>query len=218
MRSGGSSGEERIRLREHDFRLLLSPEEIAAGVRRVAAAIDRDELPRPLLLCVLKGAVPFCADLMRQVASPVTLDFVGVSSYGNTMTSGHSLTFTAHPGTELRGRNVIVVEDIVDSGRTLQALRRYLAERGAASVRVAALLHKPGERLEGPAPEYVGFDIEGGFVVGYGLDYAEEGRDLPGIFVLCDNDSVDASADASDSDTPSTAEPSATDRPEEPCP
>lgn len=189
-----SRGDDRVRVRQKEFELLLPAAEIAREVARIAGEIERDlppeGTPPPLLLCVLKGSLLFCADLMRQMNRPVTLDFVGISSYGDRMTSGDSLTFTAHPGTEIRGRNVIVVEDIVDSGQTVAALRRYLAEAGAASVRIASLLHKPTERNRGTAPEYVGFDIEDRFVIGYGLDYGEEGRELPDIYVLCDGPST----------------------------
>lgn len=102
------------------------------------------------------------------------------------MTSGRSLTFTAHPGTEIRGRDVIVVEDIVDSGRTQTEIRAYLGQKGAASVEVASLLHKPTAGSTGTAPEYRGFEIEDRFVIGYGLDYAEQGRQYPAIYVLED--------------------------------
>ena len=184
-----SGGATRIRVHRKEFEPLLSAREIAREVERIAGEIERDlppeGTPPPLFLCVLKGSLVFCADLMRRMRRPITLDVVGISSYGDRMTSGESLTFTAHPGTEIHGRNVIVVEDIVDSGQTVAALRRYLAEAGAASVRVASLLHKPTERNRGTAPEYVGFDIEDRFVIGYGLDYGEEGRELPDIWVLC---------------------------------
>jgi hypoxanthine phosphoribosyltransferase len=187
-------GEARILVRRREFELLIPAGEIALEVARIAGEIERDlppeGTPPPLFLCVLKGALLFCADLLRQMSRPVTLDFVGITSYGDRMTSGPSLTFTTHPGTEIRGRNVIVVEDIVDSGRTVAALRRYLVDGGAASVRIASLLYKPTDRNQGTHPEYVGFDIEDRFVIGYGLDFGEEGRELPDIYVLCDGSST----------------------------
>ena len=178
---------------------MITPEEIATQVRRIAGEIDRKSRERGegreplLLLCVLKGATIFCADLLRALEEPAFLDFLGVSSYGDRMTSGGSLTFTAHPGTEIRGRDVIVVEDIVDSGRTQRGIRDYLQQKGAASVEVASLLYKPtaAEKGESPSgiPEYQGFEIDDRFVVGYGLDYAERGRRFPAIYVLADDDS-----------------------------
>lgn len=100
------------------------------------------------------------------------------------MVSSDSLTFTAEPGTEIAGRNVIVVEDIIDTGRTASVLRRYFHRKGAASVKVAALLYKPEAADSNEQPDYVGFEIPNRFVVGYGLDYGEEGRNLAGIYVL----------------------------------
>ena len=180
-----------VRVRDRQFQVMISPEEIAREVARIGQEIDRwsredrsDESEPLLLLCVLKGANIFCADLMRGIKEPLALDVVGGSSYGEEMTSSGSLTFTAHPGTEIRGRDVIVVEDIVDSGETLAGLRRYLQERGAASVQVAALLYKPTGSNAGPPPEYQGFTIDDRFVVGYGLDYGERGRQLPAIYAL----------------------------------
>ncbi len=184
----------RVRCGDRDFRIEISPERIAGEIERVAREIDHRSRLRSageplLLLCVLKGGVIFCADLLRAIEEPVTVDFIGVSSYGGEMTSGGSLTFTAHPGTEIRGRDVIVVEDIVDSGRTQAGIRAYLQQEGAASVEVASLLHKPTAGSPGTAPEYRGFEIEDRFVIGYGLDYAEQGRQYPAIYVL-DEDPV----------------------------
>ena len=161
---------------------LISAEQIADAVVRIAGEIDRDYGGKPiLLLCVLKGALVFCADLMRALESAVAVEIVGLSSYGDATVSSGTPTFTARPGTPVADRNVIVVEDIVDSGTTLRLLRRYLHDEGAASVRVATMLRKPGAEAE--VIDYVGFDVDDRFVIGYGMDLAEEMRELPGIWV-----------------------------------
>lgn len=174
-----------IRVHDRTFVPFLSSEEILQGVDRVAEAIRaRHSETNPLCICVLKGAVFFYTDLLRRLDFPLEADFVRVSSYGSGMRSGGTLTFTAEPGTEVAGRNVIVVEDIVDTGRTIAELRRYLSVRGATTVEVASLLYKPEADEIGSPPEFTAFEIPNRFVVGYGLDYAEEGRNLPGLFVL----------------------------------
>lgn len=178
---------EQIVVNERTFVPLISPEEIAGGVSDVAERIDKQYHQQfPLCICVLKGATFFFVDLLRKLDFPVSVDFVRASSYGDEMTSSGTLSFTAEPGTEIKGRNVIVVEDIIDTGRTAAELRQYFKNRGAASVEVAALLYKPDADAVGQVPEYVGFEIPDRFVVGYGLDYAEQGRNLPGIYVLAE--------------------------------
>ena len=179
---------EAIVLKGKRFVPLLSREEVERAVEEIASALERvfvneEGSDPPLFVCVLKGGTLFFADLIRRLRFPVHLDFVRASSYGEEMVSSGSLTFTAEPGTEIRGRNVIIVEDIIDTGRTATALRRYFHRKGAASVQVAALLYKPEAGGEGEEPEYSGFRIPDRFVVGYGLDYGEEGRNLAGIYV-----------------------------------
>lgn len=179
---------EQIVVNGRAFIPFLAAGEVAEAVQRVAAQIDeRYRGKYPLCICVMKGAMFFFTDLVRMLDFPVQVDFVRASSYGAEMTSSGTLSFTAEPGTEITGRNVIVVEDIIDTGRTALALRNYFSERGAESVEVASLLYKPEADTLGQVPEYVGFEIADRFVVGYGLDYAEEGRNLPGIFVLADD-------------------------------
>ena len=167
----------------------ISAEEIAKAVNVIGRELDQDlgdtQTETPLLLvCVLKGATLFFADLVRSLKRPVYMEFVRASSYGEGMVSSGSLTFTALSGTEIEGRNVILVEDIIDTGKTVSALRRYFIDKKAASVKVAALLYKPDMDNGSKKPEYVGFEIPNHFVIGYGLDYAEEGRNLGGIYVL----------------------------------
>lgn len=166
------------------FKLMIASSDIEREVERIASEITPHyhEL-RPLLLCVLNGAAPFHADLIRRLRFPVEADYIRVSSYhGGTESSG-TTTFTAIPSTQMAGRNVIVVDDVVDTGRTIDAIVDYLRTLGAASIRTAALLHKPDADVVGISPDYVGFRIPNVFVVGYGLDYHGLGRNLEHVYV-----------------------------------
>ena len=142
----------------------------------MAAGIDTDLDGRPVLLVgILKGSVFFLCDLARQLRSPVTIDFLQVSSYGEGTRSSGNVRVVRDLSTDVAGRNVVVVEDVVDTGRTLEKIVAMLRDRGPATLRVCALLRKPGA----PPVDYVGFEIEDRFVVGYGLDVAERYRNLP---------------------------------------
>lgn len=141
---------------------------------------------RPLVIGVLNGGAPFHADLMRAMEIPLTVDYLRVASYGAGMISTGILDFTAECSTQIDGRYVIMVEDIVDTGRTVRRLREYFLAKGAVSVAVAALLYKREADLFGDPPDFVGFEIEDRFVVGFGLDYNQEGRNLRHIYVLED--------------------------------
>lgn len=138
----------------------------------------------PLLLGVLKGSVLFMADLMRALAIPLEIDFVQLASYGDGTRSSGSVRFVRDVERPLRGRHIVVVEDIVDTGNTLRFLLGTLASRGAASVRVVTLLDKPARREHDLAVDFVGFTMPDLFVVGYGMDLAESYRQLPHICVL----------------------------------
>jgi hypoxanthine phosphoribosyltransferase len=170
--------------RDHIARVLFSEEEIARRVRELGETITRDYAGRaPILIFVMKGALVFVADLIRQIDLPIRLDFLVVSSYGaGTTTAGVNVV------TDLRGeiaeRDVIVVEDIVDSGLTLQEVLGRLAARRPRSIAVCTLLDKPSRRRVPIDIRYVGFTIPDEFVVGYCLDYAERYRNLPFIGVL----------------------------------
>ena len=166
-------------------RVMLSEEQIAKRVKEVAAQLDRlYEGRRPLVVCILKGSVVFFADLIRHMTTPLELDFMAVSSYGAGMESTGRLKVTKDLTTDIAGRDVLIVEDIIDSGNTLYNLKKMLISRAPASVNIVTLLDKP-ERREAPMePEYTCFVIEDEFVVGYGMDYAEEYRNLPYIGVL----------------------------------
>ena len=166
-------------------RVMLSEEQIAKRVKEVAAQLDRlYEGRRPLVVCILKGSVVFFADLIRHMTTPLELDFMAVSSYGAGTESTGRLKVTKDLTTDIAGRDVLIVEDIIDSGNTLYNLKKMLISRAPASVNIVTLLDKP-ERREAPMePEYTCFVIEDEFVVGYGMDYAEESRNLPYIGVL----------------------------------
>lgn len=165
--------------------VLVSADELQSRVRDLAQAISRDYTGRRLLLvCVLKGAVFFLSDLMRQVDLPVELDFMAVASYGSATDSSGVVRILKDLDTPIEGRDVLIVEDIVDSGLTLQYLLRNLGSRDPASLEVCALLTKPSRRKVQLPVRYVGFEIPDRFVVGYGLDYAERYRSIPYIAAL----------------------------------
>jgi len=168
-------------------KVLLSEEQLHKRVREIAAEIARDYAGKnPTLICILKGAVMFYTDLLRNIPIPVNMDFMAVSSYGNKTKSSGEVEIRKDLSTSIENKHVIIVEDIVDSGFTLSYLSRMLASRGAASVKICTLLDKPARRAPGInlKTDYSGFVIGDEFVVGYGLDYAEYYRNLPYIGVL----------------------------------
>ena len=168
-------------------RILLTEEEIQNRVRELAQEISRDYADKnPTMICILKGAVMFYADLLRNIDVPVSMDFMAVSSYGNKSKSSGEVEIRKDLSTSIENKHVIIVEDIVDSGFTLSYLTRMLASRGAASIKLATLLDKPSRRAPGITlkSDYSGFEVADEFVVGYGLDYAEKYRNLPFIGIL----------------------------------
>jgi hypoxanthine phosphoribosyltransferase len=165
--------------------ILVQPDELARRVRELGAEISRDyEGREPLLICVLKGAVFFLSDLMRSLDVSCEVDFMAVASYGSATESSGVVRILKDLDAAIEGRDVLIVEDIVDSGLTLQYLLRNLGGRGPASLEVCALLTKPSRRRVELSPRYVGFEIPDRFVVGYGLDHAERFRNLPFVAVL----------------------------------
>jgi len=166
-------------------RVLFTEDEIAAKVAELAAEVDADYHGREILLVgVLKGAVMFMADLARALRTPVSMEFMAVSSYGSSTSSSGVVRILKDLDRDIVDKHVLVVEDIIDSGLTLSWLLRNMGSRGPASVEVVALLRKPeAARVDVPV-KYVGFDIASEFVVGYGLDYAERYRDLPFVGLL----------------------------------
>ena len=165
--------------------ILVQPDDLARRVRELGAEISRDyEGREPLLVGVLKGAVFFLSDLMRAIDVTCEVDFMAVASYGSATESSGVVRILKDLDAAIEGRDVIIVEDIVDSGLTLQYLLRNLGGRGPRTLEVCALLTKPERRRVELSPRYVGFEIPDRFVVGYGLDHAERFRNLPYVAVL----------------------------------
>lgn len=171
-------------------RVLISRDDIAARVAELGRAIGREYAGRnPLLVGVLKGGAIFLSDLMRAIPVPVSVDFMGVASYGDQVKSSGVVRLTSDLSVSIEGRDVLIVEDVVDSGRTLDYLRRNFATRRPRSVGVCALLDKIERRVVDVAIDYVGFVIPDRFVVGYGFDVGGDFRGLPDIRVLEHSDS-----------------------------
>ncbi len=165
--------------------VLYSEEELSARVRELGAQITKDyEGKSPLLVGVLKGSFVFMADLVRAIDLPCELDFMVVSSYGSGTKTTGAVQIIKDLQVDIAGRDIIVIEDILDSGMTLSYLSGILSERGAASIKICTLLDKPARRVADVTPAYKGFTIDDKFIVGYGLDYAEKYRNLPFIGVL----------------------------------
>ena len=165
--------------------VLFSEEELKQRVKEMGAQITADyQGKEPLLVSVLRGSYIFMADLTRSIDLPCTVDFMSVSSYGSGTTSSGQVQITKDLSENIEGRDVIVVEDILDSGNTLFYLLQLLEARKPASIRLCTLLNKPERRVKEVEVAYSGFDIPDAFVVGYGLDYAEKYRNLPYIGIL----------------------------------
>ena len=165
--------------------VLLTGEEVQARVAELGAQLAGDYVDRdPVLVSVLKGSIIFLADLVRAMPIPLSIDLMEVSSYGSSTESSGQVRILKDLSTPIEGREVIVVEDIIDTGLTLNYLLRYLHDKGPASIRICCLLDKPARRLAPIEIDYRGFTIADRFVIGYGLDYAERYRNLPYIGVL----------------------------------
>jgi hypoxanthine phosphoribosyltransferase len=165
---------------------LISAEQIQQRVRDMAQQIRADHPDGLHLICVLKGAFVFLSDLARAMPGECSLDFMAVSSYGKSTKSSGQVQLIKDLDVDLEGRDVVIVEDIVDTGLTLNYLQDILRARSPRTLRTACLLSKPSRRKVDVKVEYVGFTIEDKFVVGYGLDYAEQYRNLPYIGVIGD--------------------------------
>ena len=165
--------------------VLYSEEEIGAKVRELGAQLSADfEGRNPLVICILKGAFIFMSDLVKTITVPVEIDFMAVSSYGASTKSSGVVKIIKDLDVTAQGRDVLIVEDIIDSGLTLSYLIDVLEHRGAASVTVVTLFDKPARRTVDLQPHYKGFTLPDEFVVGYVLDYAEKYRNLPYIGIL----------------------------------
>jgi hypoxanthine phosphoribosyltransferase len=165
--------------------ILIGTEELQAKVAELGRQISEDYRGRnPLLICLLRGAVVFLSDLVRATDIPLEMDFIAISSYGNSTESSGVVRLVMDLKSNITGRDVLIVEDIVDTGRTLAYILDNLRTRRPADIKVCALLSKPSRREVQIEVDYLGFEIPDKFVVGYGLDYAENYRNLPFIGVL----------------------------------
>ena len=170
---------------EREPKVLIDRDRIRQRVLELGAQIERDHPDGSLvILGVLKGSFVFMADLARAIARPLRVEFLGVQSYGGAKTSSGAVQITLDLTNPIDGSDVIVVEDIVDTGLTAQFLMQQLAARQARSVKLCSLLHKPARSIRPVNIDYLGFTIEDVFVVGYGLDYAQKYRNLPDICVI----------------------------------
>lgn len=166
-------------------KVLISREEIQKRSAEMGAQIAKDYADKnPLVVGILKGAVPFMADIVREIDAYLELDFMDVSSYGNATVSSGEVKILKDLDTNVEGRDLLIVEDIIDSGRTLAYLVDLFKYRKAKSVKIVTLLDKPEGRVVDIEADYIGFNVPNEFVVGYGLDYAEAYRNLPYVGVL----------------------------------
>jgi len=165
--------------------VLITGEEISEKTAELARQITADYKDKdPLLICILKGGLMFLADLTRQIHLPLEIDFMAVSSYGDATESSGVVRILMDLERNIQGRHVLIVEDIIDTGRTLNYIIHNLRTRGPASIKICTLLNKPARRVLDIPLDYVGFVIPDRFVVGYGLDYGEIYRNLPFVGVL----------------------------------
>lgn len=165
--------------------VLFTRDDIAKRVAELGAEITCDYEGKDLIVVgILKGAGVFMSDLIREINSPIRIDFMSVSSYGNSTVSSGIVRITNDLHQDIQGCSVLIVEDIIDTGNTLHYLREYLKNRGAEDVKICALLDKPSRRQVEVPVEYVGFEVEDKFIIGYGIDYAEKYRNLPFIGTL----------------------------------
>lgn len=164
--------------------ILISESQIKQRVKQLGAQLSSDYKDKDLvIICVLKGAIVFLADLLRELSIPVELDFVKLSSYGNNAESSGVVQIIQNITSDIQHKDVLIVEDIVDTGTTLSSLKEFLLSQKPSSLKICTLLDKPARRVKSITIEYVGFEIPNCFVVGYGLDYNEKHRNLPYIAV-----------------------------------
>ncbi|MEQ8154143.1 MAG: hypoxanthine phosphoribosyltransferase [Clostridiaceae bacterium] len=172
-------------MREDIQEVLFSEEDIRKKVSQLAEAISYDYKDKELLVVgVLKGSVIFASELIKNITIPCEIDFMAVSSYGNSTDTSGVVRILKDLDHGIEGKNVLIVEDIVDSGITLNYLEKYLNGRGAESINIVTLLNKPARRKTEVEVKYQGFEVPDGFIVGYGIDYAEKYRNLPFIGIL----------------------------------
>ena len=166
-------------------RILISEEEVSSLIDKIANKINSDLNGEPLLVVgILKGSTPFAMDLIKKLDMPVEIDFMQASSYGKSTASSGFINIKKDVDCDITGKNILIVEDIIDSGNTLNKIKELFRHRDAKSVRICTLLDKPSRRIVDVKVDYVGAEIPDEFVVGYGLDYNEKYRNLPYIGVL----------------------------------
>jgi len=165
--------------------VMISEADVDARIRQLGEQISKDyEGKQVHLICILKGSVYFTCELAKRISVPVTMDFMSVSSYGDGTSSSGIVKIAKDLDETIEGKNVIVIEDIIDSGRTLSYLLEILQKRNPSSMKLCTLLDKPDRRVKQVNVDYVGFEIPDEFVVGYGLDYAQKYRNLPYIGIV----------------------------------
>ena len=172
-------------MEKHHIEVMLPEEKVDARIREIGEQISREYAGKSVhLICILKGSVYFTCELAKRITVPVTMDFMQCSSYGAETKSSGIVKIAKDLDEPIMDRNVIIIEDIIDSGRTLSHLKKLLAQRSPKSLKICTLLDKPDRRVVDVPVEYVGFQIEDKFVVGYGLDYDQQYRNLPYIGVV----------------------------------
>lgn len=166
-------------------KVLFSKEQLAKRIKELAAQLDKDYAGKtPLMVAILKGSVMFFTDLIREMTLPLEIDFMSISSYGCGVKSSGEVKMIKDLDNKIEGKDVIIVEDIVDSGYTMKYLTHLLEARNPSSIKICALLDKPSRRETDVAVDYKGFEVGNEFVVGYGLDYAARYRNIPFIGIL----------------------------------
>lgn len=172
-------------MREDIEKILLDEEQISKKIKEIGNNISRDYKGKELILIgVLKGSIMYMANLAKEIDIPCTMDFMSVSSYGNSTTSSGIVKILKDLDASIEGKDVLIVEDIIDSGITLKYLQKYLRAKNPNSVEITTLLNKPERRKADIDVKYIGFEVPDYFLVGYGLDYAEKYRNLPFIGIL----------------------------------
>lgn len=166
-------------------KVLFSKEQLAKRIKELAKQLDKDYAGKtPLMVAILKGSVMFFTDLIREMTLPLEIDFMSISSYGSGVKSSGEVKMIKDLDNKIEGKDVIIVEDIVDSGYTMKYLTHLLEARNPSSIKICALLDKPSRRETDVAVDYKGFEVGNEFVVGYGLDYAARYRNIPFIGIL----------------------------------
>lgn len=167
---------------QDELKVLISEEELKKRIKELGETITKDYEGKEIhLICVLKGAVMFMVDLSKEIHIPLTMDFMAVSSYGNETSSSGVVKIVKDLDENIEGKDVLIVEDIIDSGRTLSYLVQILKDRSPNSIKICTLLDKPERRMAKVNVDYVGFSVPDYFVLGYGLDYMQKYRNLPYI-------------------------------------